>query len=117
MSTEAKVNWIRKHVTGNGTEIAVSERTGLVKVTVPGMNQRSFMGYADELLQLFGSITEVTRYLEQNVDVAISRDQSKDIRKVKQTQERTKLKAAQALQGLGINVDDLNAFLAAKKQA
>ena len=95
-----KVNWIRTHKCDDGTEFSVSERTGIVKVLVPGVTNRPLMAYADEFLQFMGVFAALQRYLEQNDDVAISRDQSKDIRKIKKGQERTLYKATEALSAL-----------------
>ncbi len=116
MTDAQKVNWIRQQTLQNGTQVAISEKSGIVKVTLPGMQNRTIMAYADEFIQL-GCTVDLQRYFEANADVALSRDASKDTRQIKRTQEKSKLKAAQALHDLGVNVDDLNAFLASKKQA
>jgi hypothetical protein len=95
-----KVTWIREATVGNGIETSVSDSSGIVKIVLPGMNFRSVMLYADEFFQLLDNALEIRRYLEANTDVAFSRDQSKESRKIKRGQEKTLRGATNALSAL-----------------
>ena len=114
---EQKVNWLRKQTLNGGVEAAISDKSGIVKFTLPGMNNRSIMCYADEFFQLAQAFTDIQRYLETHADLAVSRDVSKDARKAQQVQTRATVNAVKALDALGLDQDTIKAILAAKKQA
>ena len=106
-----KANWLRPVTFANGTQVAISDKSGIIKVTVPGAGNRGAMFYRDELQALFSCMIELQRYAEENQDVALSKDNSKDLRKMQQVQQRNEAKLAEVL--TSVNPERLTAILEA----
>ena len=106
-----KVNWVRTQTLANGTEIEVSEKTGITRVRVPGTGRRSVMLYRDELLALLACTVEIQQFLNKNQDIAFSKDESKDARTIKRTHIKTQARVAEDLQALGFDTETINELL------
>jgi hypothetical protein len=114
MQPANKVNWLRASETANGIALSVSDNTGIVKVEIPGTGRRAPVLYRDEILALLDAAQAIRDYLDANDDVAFSKDQAKDSRKIKQEQTRAASTAAKGLQALGFTNEQIAAMLANK---
>lgn len=118
-----KVNWIREQTLGAtqefpdgyGMKLSISERSGLVKVEIPGTGRRAPALYRDEILALLAHAQVITEYLERHQDVALSKGEASEVGKVKRGQLKTATTAAQALQSLGMPPEAIQAILDAVK--
>lgn len=112
--SQDKVSWTREQTLANGTKIAVSEKSGITKVTVQGTGRRAVMLYHDEMLALLACAGEIQQFLNANQDVAFSKEQAKETKQVKRTQIKTQAKVIQGLEALGYDQETINKFISQK---
>lgn len=84
-----KVNWVRQTTLDNGVKLSVSEKSGLVKIEIPGTGRRAILLYRDEALTLFGSQVGIQQYVEANNDVIMSQEAKKAERETSKLKTRT----------------------------
>lgn len=110
------VNWIRPSVTSNGIELAVSDRTGLVRFNM-GTKFRSANLFRDEILALLTVATEIQQYLQDHDDVILSKDANKERSAGKREVQKAASAAAAGLQKLGFTNEQIAEMLSKKQVA
>lgn len=96
-----KVNWLRPQVFANGVKISVSEKSGIVKLEIPGTGRRSPMLYVDELQLLNAVQLEINRYFEANSDICHTQEENHTSREAAETTLKRKAAVAKAMADAG----------------
>lgn len=109
-----KVNWVRKHVTAQGLELSVSDRSGLVKLDI-GANRRNPSLYRDEILFILNNGAELQQYLKDHDDVIMSKEANRERSKAAQVKTKAGATAAAGLMALGFSTEQITEILSKQK--